>query len=613
MRDFISKCLCLTLAVMLTGSVMHAAVFEFEGIEYYVTSPYGSYCTVEASSVIDKTVVNIVIPETVKNNGIEYSVTSLGSYVFSDCENLVSIEIPKSISLIRDGAFRACTNLTSIVVDEENPVYDSRDNCNAIIHTSSSRLIKGCSKTKIPNGIVSIGVSAFAKCPNVTSIDIPNGVETICSSAFSMCDDLISIKLPNSVTSIESSAFSKCTKLNTVELSDGLSSIGEFAFNGCVNLTSIRIPQGVASIGKSAFRDCTGLTSLYIEDGVLSIGFCSFRGCENLESVVIPNSVTIIDEYAFYQCRSLTSVEIPESLNTMNHEAFGDCSSLTSVIWNAVECSVEAKYPCFPNCPIIEFVFGEKVKIIPVNCCQNLTSLSKIIIPQSVISIEEKAFNNCSGLKFICCNALVPPSTLQSFTGVDKSIPVYVPCESVEAYKAASEWKEFSDIRCIDNAEPVAEPVDEPVVEPQTTSVEITWPASAEADSYVITITLNGEPFCTLTFDASGLLVNIEYANEGGCKSAGLRSAIANIGGFRYNVTGLSENTTYDYSVQTFNVLGSVIDEYDGDFTTLGDVPTLVSESKASSAKKTLKYYENGRVVIERDGQKFDLRGVVVK
>ena len=134
--------------------------------------------------------------------------TSIGNSAFSGCSSLSSITIPKGVTSIENSAFSGCSNLTSIIVEEGNLIYDSRENCNAIIRTKTNELIAGCQSTIIPNSVSSIGWAAFNSCARLNAIIIPEGVTSIGGNAFNGCTNLTRITIPNSMTSIASTAFS---------------------------------------------------------------------------------------------------------------------------------------------------------------------------------------------------------------------------------------------------------------------------------------------------------------------------------------------------------------------------------------------------------------------
>ena len=182
---------------------------------------------------------------------IPSSVTSIGNWAFEGCIGLTSVAIPYSVISIGVGAFARCIGLTSIVVESGNPVYDSRNNCNAIIETASNTMIAGCKNTMIPSTVTSIGGGAFYYCSSLISVVIPSSVTSIGNSAFSHCSGLISITIPSSVTSIGSSAFYDCSVLNSV--TSCITEVFETetdAFKGCENAT-LYVPRGLVSTYQS--------------------------------------------------------------------------------------------------------------------------------------------------------------------------------------------------------------------------------------------------------------------------------------------------------------------------------------------------------------------------
>ncbi|MCR5424315.1 MAG: leucine-rich repeat domain-containing protein, partial [Bacteroidales bacterium] len=176
---------------------------------------------------------------------IPNSVTSIGRTAFYGCSGLTSLTIPNSVTSIALGAFGSCSGLAFIEVSSSNTVYDSRENCNAIIETASNTLVCGCVNTVIPYSITSIGNSAFAYC-GLTSLTIPNSVTSIGNSAFYKCYDLTSLTIGNSVASIDTCAFTDCYSLTSLIIPNSVTSIGDGAFSGCSGLTEINCLRATA-------------------------------------------------------------------------------------------------------------------------------------------------------------------------------------------------------------------------------------------------------------------------------------------------------------------------------------------------------------------------------
>lgn len=129
---------------------------------------------------------DIVIPSSVSYNGADYSVTSIADNAFARSTDLSSISIPATVTSIGSKVFFECTSLTSIIIEEGNTVYDSRENCNAVIETASNKLLYGSNSTVIPNSVTSIANLSFTGS-GLTSIIIPNNVTSIQDAAFDGC------------------------------------------------------------------------------------------------------------------------------------------------------------------------------------------------------------------------------------------------------------------------------------------------------------------------------------------------------------------------------------------------------------------------------------------
>lgn len=165
------------------------------------------------------------------------SVASIGEWAFAYCTGVNgSLTIPKTTISIGESPFFGCDGIERIVVDRENPKYDSRNDCNAIIETATNTLISGCKNTIIPNSVYTIGKYAFAKCHGLTGpLTIPNSVVTIEDWAFVGCSGLTgSLIIPHSVVTIGDEAFYYCEGLTGVlVISSSVEFIGEEAFGAC--------------------------------------------------------------------------------------------------------------------------------------------------------------------------------------------------------------------------------------------------------------------------------------------------------------------------------------------------------------------------------------------
>ena len=232
----------------------------------------------------------------VKSVWICDGVKSIGKSAFSKCRDLTSISIPASVTSIGEGAFGYCQNLKAVNIGSIEAWckvsfgdYYSNPLSWADYLYLNRELVRDL---VIPEGVTSIGWSAFRNCGILTSVSIPESVTSIGGCAFSGCRSLTSITLPNSVTSIEDATFSNCSSLTAITIPEGVTSIGSYAFYNCRSLTSITISKGVTSIGDEAFYKCSSLTSITIlaNSQLTSIGSDAFSNCSNLTSAIAHKS-----------------------------------------------------------------------------------------------------------------------------------------------------------------------------------------------------------------------------------------------------------------------------------------------------------------------------------
>ena len=445
----------------------------------------------------------ITIPSTA--NG--YKVTRVGSWAFSWCDGLTSVNIPEtvtsigsqafnftgiteidfpnSLESIESGAFQGCGGLTSmfvpksvtnisndrwgnafgggnissITVEKGNPVYDSRDNCNAVIKTATNELIIGCKNTVIPKTVTRIGSHAFSGyLGGLTSIVIPAGVTSIGFRAFwdsNLTEILSLIKEPIAVTfddgcwnginpdeitlyvpkgtkelyeSTEGwNAFKNITEVfnvdgiyytvtspdeMTVEVANGGSYDGDVVVPEKVAFGGNEF--SVTSIGCGAFLYCTNLTSITIPFGVTKIDDVAFQGCFSLTSITIPESVTNIGCFAFEYCFDLTNIIIPNSVANIGEGAFAHCPGPTSI--NIPEGLTriginEIRNPFYGCSGLMSIVVDEGNTVytsandanVIIEKESNLliTGCKNTIIPDGVTRIGRYAFADCPDLTSI--------------------------------------------------------------------------------------------------------------------------------------------------------------------------------------------------------------------
>ena len=387
---------------------------------------------------------------------IPNSVEKIDWMAFMGCSSMTSLTIGNSVTDLSEDAFDGCTSLTSIKVADGNPKYDSRNNCIALIETSTNTLIKGCNNTVIPNSVSSIGGGAFSGCTGLTSVTIPNSLTSIGGYAFSGCSGLTSVIIPNSVKSIGGGAFDGTAWLanqpdglvyagkvvykykgempaNTqIVIEDGTLGITEDAFSNCSGLASVIIPNSVESIGSSAFKGCIGLSCVIIPNSVTFISNYIFSGCSGMSSLIIPNSVTAIGDGAFWGCNGLSSVTIPNGVTAIGSYAFAYCSGLSSVVIpNSV---TTIGFSAFVGCNLDFVTIGKGVTNIGKSAFGD-----RWADPTNVISTIKNPFA-ILGVSYGDIDSEFSWSTFEN--GI-----LYVPAGTKEKYMETQGWNEFQNIK----------------------------------------------------------------------------------------------------------------------------------------------------------------------
>ena len=258
--------------------------------------------------MMDKMNTAVVIPEGVTSIGycafagqrelpavtLPSTLITIAGSVFSTANKLTSLTIPANVNSIGTMLTEECNALTSIVVDANNRTFDSRDNCNAIIKTSTDALVAGCQTTVIPNTVVSIGVGAFSTLKSLTSIKIPNSVTTLGNYCFQYCTNVEALVLPTSVVNISGSAFTGCV-FKTIEVIPG-----NPKFDSRDNCNAI-IETATNTLVK-------GSENSVLPDELLALGEGAFMSNKNLKFINIPASVERLQKNALIYCSNLTSI-----------------------------------------------------------------------------------------------------------------------------------------------------------------------------------------------------------------------------------------------------------------------------------------------------------------
>ena len=398
------------------------------------------------------------------------TVQRIPAKMFYDCTGFTgSLSIPNSVTSIGDYAFSYCSGFNGGL---------TLGNSVTVIGEHAFYFCEGFNGSlTIPNSVTTIGNYAFGGCSGFTgSLTLGNSVTSIGDAAFGACSGFTgSLTIPNTVTTIGAGAFQICHGFTgSLIIPNSVATIGNIAFYNCDGFTGLTIGTGVASIGMSAFKNCSGITqvnynavncadvasadkpfegcscTLTIGSAVQRIPAYMFYNCTGFTgTLTIPNSVTTIGNYAFYHCKFTGNLDIPDAVTEIGAGTFSEVTftgtltlgnSLTTIGDEAFQSCEELRGP---------LVIPNSVVSIGFEAFQYCYGFSSLTIGSSVTTIDGWAFYECLGMASITVLPETPPALHQhAFYHMPNSIPLYVPCASLETYQAASYWSAFTNIQC---------------------------------------------------------------------------------------------------------------------------------------------------------------------
>jgi len=380
----------------------------FDGIPYEVVFPEG---VIEISDLNQPqyeefgNLVTVDIPKTVKiirsfaflgNKTIENIIFEKDSLLekideqaFYNCKKLskINIEDLPVLKSIKHNAFDGCYGLINIKLPDslEELSYSVFKNCinleelilNDNLKTLGSTIIEN-TKVKsitIPGGIENLPYDTFYYS-NVEEVIFSEGITSLPNSILFSKSSLKKVVFPSTLETIPQHCVEGCYHLQEVIIKEGTKFIGEYCFDDCWALNTITLPSSVIAIKQSAFYNCTNLKNIILSENLLEIGYYAFYSCINLEEIIFPSSLLVIMDYAFCNCPKLTNLAIPEQITTIGSSAFNGCRNLDCTI--QIPNSIKAIY---------RYTFAG---------CEKL----KVILPDTVQVVEDSAFGGIACLEY---------------------------------------------------------------------------------------------------------------------------------------------------------------------------------------------------------------------
>ena len=457
---------------------------QFSVTLYYAINPDEESVTIVQGP--EKYAFNeLIIPATVTHDGKTYTVTTIGTSAFQDC-NISRVEMPntiteimsyafkksgvsyvefsKGLKHIRREAFSHVSNLDSVILHDGLETIDEY-----AFYEDNSYSAGGLNYIYIPNSVYHIGNNAFAYQRHLVKVRLPEGLKTIEDGTFYYCSSLEHITLPKELETIGAKAFQSThlreleipgkvrsvgdaafqyTYLTSVTVPDNVEVLGEDAFYGCKQLTSITFSKGMKKIPESVCSYCDKLVDVKIPDGIEEVDYGAFQHCTLLSTVKFPESVnkmgayvfgysgvtrftfpsqmTEIPQYTFSHCQNLSEYRVQEHITSIGMGAFGYCANLRKVtLPDGVE---EIKGYVFEYCEVLEEINQpESITSIGERAFSDCVSLTDVALPSKLSVIEKYLFADCDKLSKISFPDSLKSVNSGAFTGCNSLVEVELP------------------------------------------------------------------------------------------------------------------------------------------------------------------------------------------
>lgn len=472
-----------SLILMLLPMAASAYDAQIDGIYYNLDKENK---TAEVTSNPNKYSGDIIIPEEISYSGSNYVVTTFGEDSFKDCNMLTSITISKNIIKFGYHAFSGCTGLEAVYIS------DLAAWCNInvdwlFLHDIASTSPISYAKhlflngneiidLEIPEGVEKIGSCCFLGCSSLSSVTIPNSIKSIGHGAFAGCSGLTSVYISDIAAWCDiffgdgaSDLYNNSNPLTTanhlflngeeikeIDIPNSVSSISNYAFYGFNNLKKITIPNSVTSIGGHAFEGCSSITNISLHPNIESIGSHAFADCSNLSSVTLLCSPSTVDSDIFSGCSKLTDVTLDcekvsplfsdmasieritfgKAVNTIEKNAFQNCSGLSSIIVQCTPTSYGSDYngnsTIFSGCSNLKKVTFDCETVAPL--IRRITSIEEVTLGENVTTINDYAFQNCSGLTSMSIPNNLNSVGYQAFAGCSGLETVEFHCKTIDSW-----------------------------------------------------------------------------------------------------------------------------------------------------------------------------------